>query len=175
MEIMQRNGRKMSTKVDLTAMVDLGFLLITFFMLATTMADPASMQLIMPSADGDPAEYPQSKTLTLLIGPKDKVYVYTLPDKMNSASAIRIDSVDYSSHGLRKIIQRRQEEVETKWGNRDQLFVLIKPLPGSSYKHTIDVLDEMMINQVKRYTIMRADAPVDTMVMKLIGAGVTLK
>ena len=175
MEMMQRDGRRISTRVDLTAMVDLGFLLITFFMLASTMADPVSMSLILPAADGDPSKYPQSKTATLLIGPRDKVYVYTLPDQISSFSPIKIDSVDYSSQGLRQYIRRRQDEVKAKWGNKDQLFVLIKPLPGSSYKHTIDVLDEMLINQVKRYTIMRADAPVDSMVMKLIGAEGNLK
>ncbi len=167
MEIMQRNARGVSTKVDLTAMVDLGFLLITFFMLASTMAKPATMQVLMPSAEGDPIRYPQSKTATLLIGTRDKVYTYSMPDVMRSPSDFKVDSADYSAAGIRKYIQRRQAEVQAKWGNRDMLFVLIKPLPGANYKHVVDVLDEMMINQVKRYSIVEANTPVDSMVVSL--------
>jgi biopolymer transport protein ExbD len=169
MDVMQRNGRRLSTKVDLTAMVDLGFLLITFFMLATTMAKPYSMQLLKPEEDGDPSPYPESKTATLLIGTKDKVYTYSMPDVMTSPSDFVIDSVSYSSTGLRKYIQRRQAEVEAKWGDKEMLYVLIKPLPGAKYKHMIDVLDEMLISDVKRYTILKADTPVDSMVVSLTG------
>ncbi len=63
----------------------------------------------------------------------------------------------------------RQAEVQAKWGDKDMLLVLIKPLPGASYKHMVDVLDEMLINGVKRYTIMKANTPVDSMVVNLSG------
>ena len=97
-----------STKWNSPAMVDLAFLLITFFMLATTMAKPASMQILKPTDDGDSAPYPQSKTATLLIGTKDKVFTYSMPDVMSSPSDFSIDSVSYASSGIRKYIQRRQ-------------------------------------------------------------------
>ena len=61
MEIQNQNRKSVSTKVDLTAMVDLGFLLITFFMLASTLAQPKIMQVIMPDGKGDPTPYAQSK------------------------------------------------------------------------------------------------------------------
>ena len=48
MEVMPRQSKRVSTKVDLTAMVDLGFLLITFFMLASTLAKPTTMQILKP-------------------------------------------------------------------------------------------------------------------------------
>lgn len=169
MDVLQRNSRRQSTKVDLTAMVDLGFLLITFFMLATTMAKPTSMQILKPTTDGDSSPYPQSKTATLLIGTKDKVYTYSMPDEMSTPSELMIDSVSFSSIGLRKYLQRRQSEVGAKWGDKDMLYVLIKPLPGTPYKHMIDVLDEMLINDVKRYSILKADAPVDSLVVSIIG------
>lgn len=169
MEVNQRNGKRVSTRVDLTAMVDLGFLLITFFMLASTLAKPTTMQILRPDATGDPSEYPQSKTATLLIGTGDQLYTYSLPDEISSMSDVIIDSIGYSANGLRKYIQRRQAEVQAKWGNQDMLLVLIKPLPGANYKHVVDVLDEMLINDVKRYTIMKADTPVDSMVVNLVG------
>lgn len=175
MEINQRNGRRVSTRVDLTAMVDLGFLLITFFMLASTLAKPTTMQILKPDETGDPSVYPQSKTSTLLLGTRDHLYTYSLPDEIRSISDIMIDSMDYAANGLRKYIQRRQAEVEAKWGNKDMLLVLIKPLPGANYKHVVDVLDEMLINNVKRYTIMKADTPVDSMVVKIIGLNICLR
>ena len=171
MEITQRNGKRVSTKVDLTAMVDLGFLLITFFMLASTLARPTTMQILKPDETGDPSVYPQSKTATLLIGTRDQVYTYSLPDEIGSMSDAVIDSMDFGPNGLRKYIQRRQAEVQAKWGDQDMLLVLIKPLPGANYKHVVDVLDEMLINDVKRYTIMKADTPVDSMVVSLVGEG----
>ena len=70
---------------------------------------------------------------------------------------------------------RRQAEVQAKWGDKDMLLVLIKPLPGANYKHVVDVLDEMLINDVKRYTIMKADTPVDSMVVKIIGLNICLR
>lgn len=169
MEIMPRNGKRATTRVDLTAMVDLGFLLITFFMLASTLAKPFTMQILKPAADGDPSMYPESKTATLLIGTRDKVYTYSMPDVMTSGAEFKIDSVDYTSTGLRRYIQHRQDEVKARWGDKDMLLVLIKPLPGTNYKHMVDVLDEMMISQVKRYAIMKPDTPVDSMVVSLVG------
>lgn len=175
MEIMPRNGKRASTKVDLTAMVDLGFLLITFFMLASTLAKPFTMQILKPAVDGDPSLYPESKTATLLIGTRDKVYTYAMSDVMASPSDFKIDSVDYTSNGLRRYIQRRQDEVKAKWGDKDMLLVLIKPLPGASYKHMVDVLDEMMISQVRRYAIMKAETPVDSMVVSLVGESLGIR
>ncbi len=55
MEVNQRNGKRVSTRVDLTAMVDLGFLLITFFMLASALAKPTTMQILKPDETGDPS------------------------------------------------------------------------------------------------------------------------
>jgi biopolymer transport protein ExbD len=167
MEIQPRNERKRSTTVDLTPMVDLGFLLITFFMLATSFSKPKTMEVMKPE-EGDPAPYPQSKTCTLMLGSRDKIYTYSLPDEMISSIAPFVDSVDYSPSGLRKYIQRRQSEVEKKYDSKDMLFVIIKPLPQSSFKNLVDVLDEMLISNVKRYAIEKADTQVDSMIIKMV-------
>lgn len=168
MEILQNKRRLVSTKVDLTAMVDLGFLLITFFMLATSFSKPKTMQVLQP-AEGDPTPVPQSKTSTLIIGTGDKVYTYSLPEEMSSPNDFIIDSTDYSPDGLRKYIQRRQSEVEAKWNDRSELFVIIKPLPGASFKNMVDVLDEMLINNVKKYAIMDAHTALDSIVVEKVG------
>lgn len=165
-----KRSKKASTRVDLTAMVDLGFLLITFFMLATTMNKPKTMEINKPAKEEDlkeePPEIKMSKTLTVMLGTNDKAYWYVSPDEINAGTQITMDSVDYSPNGLRKVIKRRQREVMEMFGadKKDELFVMIKPLPGSKLKNTVDVLDEMNINDVKRYAILAPTDPIDSLV-----------
>lgn len=161
-------SKKMSTRVDLTAMVDLGFLLITFFMLATTFNKPKTMEVNKPAKeDPDKKDEPpikMSKTATLMLGKGDKIYAYVSPDEIDPTTQLELDSIDYSPNGLRKFIQRRQKEVQEQWGNKEDLFVMIKPLPSSTYRNIVDVLDEMTINDVKRYAILEPDDPIDSLV-----------
>lgn len=167
-------SKKMSTRVDLTAMVDLGFLLITFFMLATTFNKPRTMEVNKPAKEEDidkEKEPPikMSKTATLMLGARDKVYAYVSPDEIDPSTQLELDSLDYSPKGLRAFIQRRQKEVEAQWGDREQLFVMIKPLPASTVRNIVDVLDEMTINDVKRYAILAPTDPIDSLVALTVG------
>jgi biopolymer transport protein ExbD len=161
-------GKKMSTRVDLTPMVDLGFLLITFFMLATTFNKPKTMEVNKPAKeDIDKKDEPpikMSKTATLLLGKNNKLYAYVSPDEIDASTQLQMDSIDYSPQGLRKFIQRRQSEVQAQWGDKNLLFVMIKPLPSSSFKNIVDVLDEMTINDVQRYAILEPNDPIDSLV-----------
>jgi len=159
--------KKMSTRVDLTAMVDLGFLLITFFMLATTFNKPKTMEVnkpIPPDKTDKQDPIKMSKTATLMLGKGDKLYAYVSPDEIDATTELALDSIDYSPKGLRKFIQRRQNEVQALHGDKELLFVMIKPLPGSSFKNIVDVLDEMTINDVKRYAILEPNDPIDSLV-----------
>jgi biopolymer transport protein ExbD len=161
-------GKKMSTRVDLTPMVDLGFLLITFFMLATTFNKPKTMEVNKPAKeDLDKKDEPpikMSKTASLMLGKGNKIYAYVSPDEIDSDTQISLDSIDYSPSGLRKFIHKRQDEVQAQWGDKDQLFVMIKPLPSSTFKNIVDVLDEMSINDVKRYAILEPNDPIDSLI-----------
>lgn len=167
-------GKKMSTRVDLTAMVDLGFLLITFFMLATTFNKPKTMEVNKPAKEDKKEDKPEpaikmSKTASLMLGANDKLYAYVSPDEIDATTELELDSLDYSPGGLRKFIQRRQKEVKEQWGNQDDLFVMIKPLPASSIKNIVDVLDEMTINDVKRYAILEPNDPIDSLIALRVG------
>jgi biopolymer transport protein ExbD len=166
-------SNRMPIKVDLTAMVDLGFLLITFFMLATTMTKPKSMAVdkMQDVNDPNPPEVPESKTMRLLLGDNDKVYYYTSADNVDNVDDIYIDSTDYSPQGLRRAIHHRQEEVIKMYGEdkKDELFVMIKPLPHSKLQNTIDTFDELRINGVKRYAIVSPDDIVDSLVAIRVG------
>lgn len=163
MEINTSKSKRYSTKVDLTAMVDLGFLLITFFMLATSFATPKIMKVVKPDP-GDDFDYPESKTATILIGPGDIAYCYSLPDQLLSLKDLTYDSILIGSLELRKYIQRRQDEVKSKWGDADQLFLIIKPIGESSLQHLVDVLDEIAITDVAHYAIVNEKTLVDSLI-----------
>jgi biopolymer transport protein ExbD len=148
-------SKKASTRVDLTAMVDLGFLLITFFMLATTMNKPKAMEVNKPAKDKekDKEELPeikQSKTYSIILGKNNMAYCYTGAD---DDANVKVDSTFFSRAGLRAMIKQRQNEVQQQWGDKDELFIMIKPLPDSKYRNMVDILDEMAICGVKRYAI----------------------
>jgi biopolymer transport protein ExbD len=140
---------KKSTRVDMTPMVDLGFLLITFFMLATTMAKPRTMSLVMPREDGDSMSLPAKQALTVILGPNNRIAWY---EGMENAPA----AVHYSSfanhNGIRDVILHQREAVLKSYG-KNELMVLIKADKTASYKNVIDMLDEMYINQIDRYAI----------------------
>src|SRR5579872_6478254 len=73
-----KKGKKLSTRVDLTPMVDLGFLLITFFIFTTTMSQPTTLHLHLPKDVPNDQRQPakESQVITFLLGKKDMVYYY---------------------------------------------------------------------------------------------------
>lgn len=167
MEIITRNKRSLSPTIDLTPMVDLGFLLITFFMLATAFTKPKVMEVLQPDATGS-FEYPESKTSTILLGPGDIAYCYSLPESLTSLSDLVVDSVSYHAQGLRKYIMKRQAEVAARWGDSDPLFLIIKPLDNAPYARLVDILDEVLITGVGHYAIVDLKTQVDSMIMRRI-------
>jgi len=156
--------KKMSTRVDLTPMVDLGFLLITFFMLTTTLSKPQIMALVMPDKDvkiDDLEPVKEGKVLTLLLGANDKVYWY------EGITDAKLDSTDYSAEGLRKVILNKMDKVQATYGQDTYndvktkeekkgsfINVIIKPTKDSRYKNLVDALDEMAITHVRYYVIL---------------------
>lgn len=138
-------AKKMSTRVDMTPMVDLGFLLITFFMLTTTMMQPKTMDLIMPRTDGEPQPLAESKALTVLLGAHDKLMYYEgLTENPD------VKTADYNR--IRDIIIEKKKDVVSTSGKND-LMVLIKADDGANYRNVVDIMDEMLINHVARYAM----------------------
>lgn len=146
-------SKKLSTRVDLTPMVDLGFLLITFFIFTTTLNASTAMKLVMP-ADNDPAQKPpvtaESKTISFLLGGDNTISFY------NGSAVQEMQPTSYTASGIRSVIMQKMAGVEKKFGNRNEMVVLIKPTNEASYKNVVAVLDEMLINQVKKYVLMDA-------------------
>lgn len=141
-----------SLKIDMTPMVDLGFLLITFFIFTATLSQPGITKLIVPK-EGEGTAVAESKALTLLLD-RDKAYTYE--GKWESAFLQHgISTTGYQLQtGLGNTIRQKQQQLAKK----EDLVVLIKPLPTASYQTVMTALDEMQINGVKRYALVDATA-----------------
>lgn len=150
-------SKKSNPGVDLTAMVDLAFLLITFFILTTTLSKPQSMNLALPDEnkpEETPPETPAWRTLTIVLGSGDKVAWYSGGiDNPVDGPAVST----YGKAGIRDLILNKKKGVDdrNKAGGRDLekegITIILKPSEKSNYKNFVDILDEMAITQVKKY------------------------
>ena len=146
-----------AVRIDMTPMVDLGFLLITFFIFTTTMSEPNTMKLYMPH-EGDPTAIEDGKVLTILLGNNNRVYAYQGAfEKALLKNMILPTSYD-ETDGIGNLIRQKQMQLEQTWSknSKDGLVYLIKPTKQTTYKNIIDALDEAIINGVKKYMIIDA-------------------
>jgi len=154
-----KKAKKLSTRIDMTPMVDLGFLLITFFIFTATMSTPNTMRLIMPKDEKDPekqTEVKQSGALTILMGRNNEIYYY---EGQMEADGSNFKSTTYKE--LREVIQKKRKDVmqlgRSLGYHKDSLdrdmVVVIKPNSDATYKNTVDVLDEMTINNIQRFAL----------------------
>jgi len=138
-----KKGKKLSTRVDLTPMVDLGFLLITFFIFTTTMSQPTAMRLFLPKDVDKPEEQNKVKSsavLTILLGKNDVIYYYEGDDPT------KVQTSNYKA--IRDIVIDKKKRTDPK-----DFVVVLKPTQDASYKNTVNILDEMTIDAVKRYAM----------------------
>ncbi len=173
--------KKMTVRVDFTPMVDMNMLLITFFMLCTTLSKPQTMEISMPSNDKNITEADQNKVkasqaITLLLGDKDKIYYYE--GQPNYADNSSLKESSYDASGIRSILLKKNMEAVQKVNDlkkdkaalkinddqykeklaeiksgKDTPTVIIKATDDSSYKNLIDALDEMQICNIGKYVI----------------------
>jgi len=176
----KKGAKKVSTRIDFTPMVDLGFLLITFFMLTTTMIKPQTMEIAMPSKDKvteeEQTKVKASRAITIILGKDNKVFYYE-GTRENDVDP-EVMTTDFSAKGLRKFLieknydvivkvedlekeklqnQLQDEEFEKRknelMADKKAPIVIIKATDEASYKNLIDVLDEMAICNIGRYAI----------------------
>jgi biopolymer transport protein ExbD len=148
--------KKASTRVDMTPMVDLAFLLITFFMLTTTLNKPQALQVNMPDKTDreEKSEIAESKAMTIILGENDKIFWYT------GTKEPIVAETDFSSEGIRRVLLKKNKEIGS------DLVVVIKAMKKSKYKNIVDILDEMHLTKTKRYAIVDI-TPQDEELVKL--------
>jgi biopolymer transport protein ExbD len=160
-------SKKQNSKVDLTAMVDLAFLLITFFMLTTTLSKPQSMNLGLPDKEDDktkekPIKVDENRTMTILLGENNKLVRYVGLLATPVAGGAPKDFV-YGKEGIRKELLARKASVlaysTAKGKPKNGMIVIIKPGKKSNYRNLVDILDEMAIVDVPTYAIVNDFSP----------------
>ena len=168
-----RRPVKHQLRIDMTPMVDLAFLLLTFFMLTTTFSKPKTVEINMPLKDGEPTKV--NNAITVLLSDKDRVFWYFGEFKPGET---QLNKTDFSDKGIRKVlldknsaahaeVKRLEDElakrqiadstfkrlaVEAK-SQKSALMVFIKTDDKAKYRNVIDILDELSISSVGKYAV----------------------
>ena len=173
--------KKMTIRVDFTPMVDMNMLLITFFMLCTSLSKPQTMEISMPSKDKSITEEDQTKVkasraITLILGGDDRVFYYT--GEPNYEDYTSLKETTYEADGLRAMLMGRNadivakikalkaEKLEKKFSDEEYNeramkikdvntapVVMIKATDDATYENLVDALDEMQICSISKYAI----------------------
>jgi len=177
----KKRAKKQSTRIDMTPMVDLAFLLLTFFVLTSTFSKPKSMEINFPAKPKVIEDMPEIKNgVTFLLTKDDKIFYYKgefiLPGDKKGRVPTEVTATNYSSEGLHKLLldlnkpttdaieklkqqASRKEIADTTFkrkamdekGKREALTVLIKTDDKATYKNFIDMVDELNICYVGKY------------------------
>ena len=137
--------------VDMTPMVDLGFLLITFFMLTTSLSKMRALDIAKPIPIDNPADaaaYPASRTMTILLGRDNKVVYYMGETAKASMGITNLVSIKKQILANKDMVANTHEAVKDK-----RMLVIIKPTNTSTYKNFVYVIDEMNIAKIETYAI----------------------
>ncbi len=190
----KRKAKKHGTHIDMTPMVDLACLLLTFFMLTTAFNKPKVMEIILPEKPKEnekPPELDKDRALNVILVENDKVLWYVGLADPNKTLPVLAET-DFSKDGIRKVLLQRNKELFTRVGNmkrdvmegklkipRDSIdgrikrfykedksgpIVLIKAGDGVKYRNIVDIMDEMAITNIARYTLVDINPVEKTMV-----------
>jgi biopolymer transport protein ExbD len=180
----KKKAKKHAPHIDMTPMVDLMCLLITFFMLTTAFSKPKIMEIVLPekidpNKDIKRPVAQESRTVNIILGPDNKIYTY--PGKaVDPKSAPPLTETDFSASGIRALLLEKNRALFKKIDqfNNDVLtgkitiprdsvtsairklksiddtgpIVLIKAYKAANYGNFVDILDEMSIIGIARYT-----------------------
>jgi biopolymer transport protein ExbD len=178
----KKRAKKHSTHVDMTPMVDLACLLLTFFMLTTAFSKPKVMEIVMPDKKPGPeTKIPKWRVLNIILDENDKIYWYSGNANPLEPPLPEIQETDYSKDGIRKVLLHRNKDLfvkieqfnqnvvkgkivmphdtatkrvkEFKKDDQKGPIVLIKATDKVKYGNVVNILDEMAITDVARYAI----------------------
>ena len=192
----KRKPKKHGTHIDMTPMVDLACLLLTFFMLTTAFNKPKVMEIILPEKPKEnekPPELDKDRALNIILVENDKILWYVGLADPNKPLPVMTEA-DFSKDGIRRVLLQRNKELFAKVDRmhkdvtegklkipRDSVeartkrlykedkygpIVLIKAADGVKYRNIVDIIDEMAIANVARYTLVDINPVEKTMVEK---------
>lgn len=142
-------ARQHKFRLDMTPMVDLAFLLLTFFMLTTTFAKPRVMQLTMPMQDqNQTTDVGRSHAMTIVLGTGHQVFYYfglNAPADP-SVPVPKLHTTDFGPRGIRQALLARGRQQPAP-------VVLIAAGPRAKYSDMVAILDEMNITDQKKYAL----------------------
>jgi biopolymer transport protein ExbD len=157
-----KKPKKLSTRIDLTPMVDLGFLLITFFIFTTTMSKPKTMEINMPSEKktDKPNEVKDYTAMTILLSKEHRVYYY-LGMANDPLKPPKVEVTYFQNkNGIRDAIINLKKNVYAERNNGmpghkadDEPVIIIKPDTTSQYEDMVNILDEMQVNGINIYAM----------------------
>lgn len=151
-------SKKKSTHVDMTPMSDVAFLLITFFMLTTTLQRAKTMDLFLPQDVDNPEEQnkvKESQALTILLGEDNQIFYYEGIGKnaaKNPAELVKKTSYKLNG-GIGDVIINKKKSVLQNSGRRDSIIVIIKAEKDATYNNMVSILDDMNIYEIGKYAL----------------------
>ena len=180
----KKRPKKGAVRMDMTPMVDLAFLLLTFFILATSLSKPKTVEIIYPKEvenKDDKTKLADELATTLIIG-EDENQIFYYTGKFNPDTTTLL-TTDFSKDGFRKVLIEKnrtineqvfelkkrlneqglgQEEYEAQYKeaysqivNDDNApFVLIKTTDKSKWASVVNAIDELNICNVRKRAIL---------------------
>jgi len=204
----KKRAKRFSTAIDMTPMVDVMCLLLTFFMLTTAFSKPKIMEIVLPepNKDNKGSEIPKSRAVNIILDENDRIFFYNgLADPTKPPIPTVFES-DYSANGIRKMLLDRNKVLFTAIEalNNDVLtgkqvmskdtldqrlkdlrvyddvgpIVLIKATDKVKYKNMVDIIDEMAICNIARYSLTEMNSFEEKLLAKAkrdIAAGQTVQ
>jgi biopolymer transport protein ExbD len=147
LSVKSNDKKKQALRVDLTPMVDLGFLLISFFIFTTTMSTQTMVKLVLPADSTDSSKIGATGAVTII--PTDKqLKVYNGNDWQHSTN---FGAQDFT--GIRSHLLQCKKELRQRYGNEEKLFVILMPHASSHFGQLIGLFDELKICDIKRYAL----------------------
>jgi biopolymer transport protein ExbD len=195
----KKRAKKQSTRIDMTPMVDLAFLLLTFFVLTATFSKPKSMELTFPAPPETTEDQPPVKNgITFLLTGDDKIFYYVgefRPADDAKGSKTVLSELNYSQSSLHKFLLEKNKEMQDKIlslktqfdnnqmadttykrmvrnvkADKDSYTFLIKTDDKATYKNVIDIIDELNVNVVGKYVMVDMLKPELDMINELTAA-----
>jgi biopolymer transport protein ExbD len=131
----RKKGRRLGTRIDMTPLVDVAFLLLTFFMLTTSMVRPQTMEINLPPDPDVKVEIGESNLLNLFVDENGRIYW-----SMGVESAKKIEFAD-----LRTFLREK--------ATNPKLTVLVKIDRKGKYSSMVDMMDELNLTSITRFSL----------------------